>query len=63
MYKRQGHDLDLDALLLLIGLGDLLPLLVDLGLELEEVDLGSVTSSRGAGAGRTAATILDGSNP
>ena len=46
-----GHDLDLDALLLLVRLGDLLPLLVDLGLELEEVDLGSVTRSRGAGAG------------
>ena len=51
-----GHDLDLDALLLLIGLGDLLPLLVDLGLEVEEVDLGSVTRSRGAGAGGAAAT-------
>ena len=50
-----GHDLDLDALLLLVRLGDLLPLLVDLGLELEEVDLGSVTRSRGARAGRTTA--------
>ena len=50
-----GHDLDLDALLLLVRLGDLLPLLVDLGLELEEVDLGSVTRSRGAGAGGAAA--------
>ena len=48
-----GHDLDLDALLLLVRLGDLLPLLVDLRLKLEEVDLGSVTRSRGAGAGRT----------
>ena len=50
-----GHDLDLDALLLLVRLGDLLPLLVDLGLKVEEVDLGSVTGSRGAGAGGAAA--------
>ena len=46
-----GHDLDLDALLLLVRLGDLLPLLVDLGLELEEVDLSGVTRGSRAGAG------------